>query len=111
GLGRWAREGGRDDPIGELRERGGARPVPRRGRLGLYHFAILLTDRAGLGRVVRHLAESGEYAGMSDHLVSGAVYLTDPDGLGTEVYAARPRSAWRHQGRQLAMATEPLDVD
>jgi len=97
--------------IVELRERPGAVPVPRRGRLGLYHFAILLPGRAALGRFVRHLAESGEYAGMSDHLVSEAVYLTDPDGLGIEVYADRPRSTWRHQGRQLAMATEPLDVD
>src|SRR4029077_13666240 len=95
----------------ELRERRGAVPVPRRGRLGLYHFAVLLPDRAALGRFVRHLAKSGEYAGMSDHLVSEAVYLTDPDGLGIEVYAARPRSTWRHEGRQLAMATEPLDVD
>jgi catechol 2,3-dioxygenase len=97
--------------IVELRERRGAVPVPRRGRLGLYHFAILLPDRAALGRFVRHLAESGEYAGMSDHLVSEAVYLTDPDGLGIEVYADRPRSTWRHEGRQLVMATEPLDVD
>ena len=69
----------------ELHERRGARRVPRLGLLGLYHFAILLPDRAALGRFVRHLAESGEYAGMSDHLVSEAVYLTDPDGLGIEV--------------------------
>lgn len=94
----------------ELHEHPGAVPVPRRGRLGLYHFAILLPDRAALGRFVRHLAEIGEYAGMSDHLVSEAVYLTDPDGLGIEVYADRPRGAWRHEGRQLVMATEPLNV-
>jgi catechol 2,3-dioxygenase len=48
---------------------------------------------------------------MSDHFVSEAVYLTDPDGLGIEVYADRPRTAWRHDQRQLVMATEPLDVD
>ena len=95
----------------ELHERRGAQPLPRRGRLGLYHFAILLPDRAALGRFVRHLADIGEYAGMSDHLVSEAVYLTDPDGLGIEVYADRPRAQWRHHGRQLAMATEPLDVE
>ncbi len=47
---------------------------------------------------------------MSDHFVSEAVYLTDPDGLGIEVYADRPRAEWRHQGGQLAMATEPLDA-
>jgi catechol 2,3-dioxygenase len=95
----------------ELRERPGAVPMPRHGRLGLYHFAILLPDRPALGRFVRHLAEIGEYAGMSDHLVSEAVYLTDPDGLGIEVYADRPRSTWRHEGRQLVMATEPLNVE
>jgi catechol 2,3-dioxygenase len=95
----------------ELHQRTGARPVSRRGRLGLYHYAILLPDRASLGRFIAHLAEVGAYAGMSDHFVSEAVYLTDPDGLGVEVYADRPRSAWRHEGRQLAMATEPLNVD
>ena len=95
----------------QLRERPGAAPVPRRGRLGLYHFAILLPDRAALGRFVKHLAAIGMPAGMSDHLVSEAIYLTDPDGLGIEVYADRPRDTWRHEQRQLVMATEPLDVD
>src|SRR5207237_2390807 len=73
-------------PLVELRERAGARPVPRRGRLGVYHFAILLPDRASLGRFLAHLEEIGAYAGMSDHFVSEAIYLTDPDGLGIEVY-------------------------
>jgi catechol 2,3-dioxygenase len=98
-------------PLVELHERPGARPMPRRGRLGLYHFAILLPDRAALGRFVRHLGEIGERAGMSDHFVSEALYLSDPDGLGIEVYADRPRRVWRHEGRQLAMTTEPLDVE
>lgn len=89
----------------------GVRAVPRRGLLGLYHFAILLPDRASLGRFVRHLGEIGAYAGMSDHLVSEAVYLTDPDGLGIEVYADRPRSAWRVDDRQLEMTTIPLDAN
>ena len=104
--------GPRDDetPVVELRERAGATPVPRRGRLGLYHFAILLPDRASLGRFVGHLSSIGEYAGMSDHLVSEAIYLTDPDGLGIEVYADRPRSTWRMEGGELAMATAPLDA-
>ena len=101
---------GDDTALVELHELAGARPVPRRGRLGLYHFAILLPDRPSLGRFLTHLAAIGEYAGMSDHFVSEALYLTDPDGLGIEVYADRPRSAWRHEGRQLVMATEPLDV-
>ena len=94
----------------ELHERPGASPVPRRGRLGLYHFAILLPDRAALGTFVRHLSELDERAGASDHLVSEALYLTDPDGLGIEVYADRPRTAWRLRGAELVMATEPLDL-
>ena len=97
-------------PILELRERKGARPVPRRGLLGLYHFAVLLPDRASLGRFLGHLGEVGAQAGMSDHLVSEAIYLQDPDNLGIEVYADRPRSTWKHSGRQLTMATEPLDA-
>jgi catechol 2,3-dioxygenase len=84
--------------------------VPHHGRLGLYHFAILLPDRAALGAFVAHLAAIGVRAGMSDHLVSEAIYLTDPDGLGIEVYADRPRDQWHHEGRQLVMATETLDV-
>ena len=101
---------GGEAAILELKERHGARQVPRRGLLGLYHFAVLLPDRGSLGRFVEHLSEIGTYAGMSDHLVSEAVYLTDPDGLGIEVYADRPRDTWRVADRQLAMATDPLDV-
>jgi catechol 2,3-dioxygenase len=95
----------------ELNELRGATPVPRRGRLGLYHFALLLPDRPSLGRFVAHLGALGEYAGSADHLVSEALYLTDPDGLGIEVYADRPRSSWRMQGAALAMAVDPLDLD
>jgi catechol 2,3-dioxygenase len=102
---------GADSPLVELHERPGAAPVPRRGRLGLYHYAILLPDRPALGRFLRHLSEIGERAGMSDHFVSEALYLTDPDGLGIEVYADRPRSAWRYEDRQLTMTTIPLDVE
>jgi catechol 2,3-dioxygenase len=101
---------GDDHVIVELHQRAGARPVARRGQIGLYHFAVLLPDRASLGRFVRHLAEIGAYAGMSDHFVSEAVYLNDPDGLGIEVYADRPRSEWRARDRQLEMTTIPLDV-
>jgi catechol 2,3-dioxygenase len=95
----------------ELNELRGATSVPRRGRLGLYHFALLLPDRPSLGRFVAHLRALGEYAGSADHLVSEALYLTDPDGLGIEVYADRPRSSWRMQGPALAMAVDPLDLD
>lgn len=98
-------------PLVELRARPGARPAARGGRLGLYHFAILLPDRASLGRFVRHLGEIGARAGAGDHLVSEAFYLQDPDNLGIEVYADRPRSTWRRQGRELMMATDPVDVD
>ena len=101
---------GDDRVLIELHEKPGVRTVARRGHIGLYHFAILLPDRAALGRFLAHLGQLGEYAGMSDHLVSEAIYLTDPDGLGIEVYADRPRATWRLNGDQLAMASNPLDV-
>lgn len=99
------------EPLLELMERPGARPVPRRGRLGLFHFAILVPDRPGLGAFVRHLREQDVAFGASDHLVSEAVYLYDPDGLGIEVYVDRPRDSWGQQGRQLLMATDPMDLE
>jgi catechol 2,3-dioxygenase len=102
---------GDDTPLVELHERAGARPAPRRGRLGLYHFAILLPDRAALGRFVHHLADRGAHAGAANHLVSESVYLQDPDNLGIEVYADRPRATWRRIGRELMMATDPLDFE
>ena len=101
---------GEGEPLVVLHEDRAVRPVPRSGLLGLYHFAILLPDRAALGRFIAHLGRLGEYAGSADHAVSEALYLTDPDGLGIEVYADRPRGQWRHQDRQLYMTTEPLDI-
>jgi catechol 2,3-dioxygenase len=101
---------GDDTPLIALHEHRGAAPVPYRGRLGLYHYAILLPDRASLGRFIAHLSTIGARAGASDHLVSEALYLQDPDGLGIEVYADRPRETWRYDGRQLAMDTKPLDM-
>ena len=101
---------GEEQPLVWLQERPDARPVPHGGRLGLYHFAILVPDRASLGRFVRHLSEMGEYAGSADHAVSEALYLSDPDGLGIEVYADRPRSSWRTEGAELYMTTERLDI-
>ena len=100
---------GGDRPLVELVERSGARPAGR-GLLGLYHFAILLPDRPSLGRFVRHLAKQRIRAGSADHLVSEAFYLSDPDGLGIEVYADRPRDAWKRIGRELMMATDPVDI-
>ncbi len=102
---------GDDTVLIELVERKGARAVPRRGRLGLYHYAILLPNRASLGKFLVHLSELGVYAGMSDHLVSEALYLTDPDGLGIEVYADRPRNQWKYEQRQLTMGTNPLNIE
>ena len=97
------------DPLVVLRAGQAVRPAGR-GRLGLFHFAILLPDRASLGRFVRHLAELGVPAGAGDHLVSEAFYLTDPDGLGIEVYADRPREGWQRIGRELVMGTEAVDA-
>ena len=95
----------------ELSELPGARPVPRRGQLGLYHFAMLLPDRAALGRFVTHLGDLGVRAGAADHLVSEALYLQDPDGLGIEVYVDRPREAWQRIGRELMMSSDPIDLE
>jgi catechol 2,3-dioxygenase len=94
-----------------LHERPGARPVVPHGRLGLYHVALLLPDRTALGAFLSHLAQLGERAGAADHDVSEALYLSDPDGLGIEVYADRPRDAWtvRPDG-ELHMDTRPLDA-
>jgi len=92
-----------------LDSRPGVTAAPR-GAVGLYHFAILLPGRDDLGRFLRHLVNAGVHPGMADHLVSEALYLSDPDGLGIEVYADRPRDQWQAQGRELAMATEPLDA-
>jgi catechol 2,3-dioxygenase len=94
-----------------LQERAGAVAVPRGRRLGLFHFAILLPDRASLGRFLAHVTQRGIRPGASDHRVSEALYLHDPDGLGIEVYADRPPASWEQQDGQLVMATDPLDQD
>ena len=100
-----------DRPLVELREKRGIAPAPRRGAYGLYHFAILLPSRADLGRFVSHIASLGIRLGAADHWVSEAIYLTDPDGLGIEVYADRPRDQWQVRGREIAMSTDPLDIE
>jgi catechol 2,3-dioxygenase len=100
---------GADRPLVTLRTRPGV-TAARRGAFGLFHFAILLRDRAALGRFAAHLSALAVRVGMADHLVSEALYLWDPDDLGIEVYADRPRPAWQRRGRELAMATDPLDL-
>ena len=93
----------------ELEERKGVRKLTGK-RLGLYHFALLLPSRADLSSFAEHLQASGVRAGMSNHLVSEAFYLEDPDGLQIEVYADRDREDWLWQDGEIAMATQPLDL-
>jgi len=100
---------GDDRPLVTLQTHPGVTPA-RRGALGLFHFAILLPERAALGRFAVHLSERGEQVGAADHSVSESLYLWDPDGLGIEVYADRPRNSWRRKGRELVMTTDPLDI-
>jgi len=101
---------GDDRTLVSLHAKSGISPAPERGAFGLYHFALLVPDRAELGRFAAHLASIDERVGMADHLVSEALYLWDPDSLGIEVYADRPRRLWEQDGQQLVMATDPLDV-
>lgn len=86
--------------------------IPKRGRTtGLYHFALLLPTRTDLARMVMHLAEWGIPLGSSDHLVSEALYLNDPDGNGIEIYRDRDPAEWEWvlDGREVRMAVDPLD--
>lgn len=88
-----------------------ARPPDRR-TAGLYHTAILLPTRADLGRLLAHLLQVGwPIQGASDHGVSEAVYLADPEGNGIEIYADRPRERWTFVRGGLVMPTKPMDVD
>ncbi|WP_199258693.1 VOC family protein [Paracoccus binzhouensis] len=99
--------GGR--PLLELRRDRAARHRPREA--GLFHTAFLLPDRKALGRWLRHAADRRiGLDGASDHLVSEALYLRDPEGNGIEIYADRPRSAWQTDGRQVRMDTVALNL-
>jgi catechol 2,3-dioxygenase len=92
-----------------LREEPGARPAA--GYSGLYHFALLVPERADLARWLAHAArEQVPLVGMSDHFVSEAIYLSDPDEHGIEVYWDRPREVWEGQVAE-RMTTLPLDVN
>ena len=90
--------------------RGGGPPPP--GSTGLYHVAILYPDRTALADALRRLIEAGiPLEGASDHGVSEALYLRDPDGNGIELYRDRPREEWPRDGEgNVAMVTRPLDV-
>jgi catechol 2,3-dioxygenase len=92
-----------------LVEEAGARPA--HGYTGLFHVALLLPSRPDLARWLAHAARDRVgLAGLSDHAVSEAIYLSDPDGHGIEIYADRPRARWEGQVGRL-MTTLPLDVD
>jgi catechol 2,3-dioxygenase len=91
-----------------LVEEPGARPDD--GHTGLYHFALLVPTRTDLARWLAHAARDGvQLTGLSDHYVSEAIYLRDPDHHGIEIYADRPRELWEGQVGS-RMTTEPLDV-
>ncbi|WP_051356782.1 VOC family protein [Azorhizobium doebereinerae] len=79
---------------------------------GLFHTAFLLPARADLARWTRHaMATHTPVVGASDHAVSEAIYLSDPEGNGVEIYADRPASAWAWQDGQVKMVTEALDFE
>lgn len=105
-----ARAGTAGRALLELVETPDASPVPHGGRPGLYHFALLLRDRAALGAFARHLRTRRVQFGASDHLFSEALYLTDPDGITIEVYADRPRSEWQYREGEIVGTTAPLDL-
>jgi catechol 2,3-dioxygenase len=91
--------------------KGGAPPPPN--STGLFHVAIRYPDRRSLADALRRLDEAGiQLSGASDHGVSEALYLDDPDGNGIELYRDRPREDWPRGagGEEIAMATAPLDL-
>ncbi|WP_100407852.1 VOC family protein [Bacillus solitudinis] len=84
--------------------------VPKQGRTtGLYHFALLLPTRSDLANIVQHFVDSGVQFGSSDHLVSEALYLSDPDGNGIEIYADRDPTEWNWENGEVKMAVDPLN--
>ncbi len=90
---------------------GGTPPPP--GHTGLYHVAVRFPDRQTLAQTVRRVLEAGiQLEGASDHGVSEAIYLRDPDGNGVELYRDRPREEWRRaeDGERIEMFTRPLDL-
>ncbi|KKB33651.1 VOC family protein [Bacillus thermotolerans] len=88
------------------------RAIPKQGRTaGLYHFAILLPNRSDLANFVFHLIDKGIRIGSSDHLVSEALYLSDPDGNGIEVYIDRDPSVWSWRNGEVAMTVDPLNFE
>jgi catechol 2,3-dioxygenase len=87
-------------------------PPPPPGTTGLFHFAIRYPDRRSLATALKRVVEAGvEIDGASDHGVSEAIYLRDPDENGIELYRDRPREEWPRDGDGgIAMMTAPLDL-
>jgi catechol 2,3-dioxygenase len=111
GEGEHLRLGADGSTLVELVDAPGAPRRPPR-TTGLFHLAILLESRLELARALSRIVRSGwPLTGASDHLVSEALYLSDPEGNGIEVYRDRPREDWPFADGQLEMATVPLDVD
>ena len=105
----WLTLGAGDGPLLELVEIPGATAAPR--ATGLFHFALRVPERLDLARWLAHAArERVGLTGLSDHDVSEAIYLRDPDLHGIEIYHDRPRSTWEGQVAQ-RLKTEPLDVE
>lgn len=105
-----ARLGAGDRVLVELRRDPAARPRDPR-QAGLFHTAFLLPDRAALACWLRHAADSGtRLTGASDHGVSEALYLDDPEGNGIEIYRDRAPADWTRDGDRIAMFTHRLDL-
>lgn len=84
--------------------------IPPNRTSGLYHFAVLLPTRRDLGTVLRHMADKGIEIGQADHAVSEALYISDPDNNGIEIYRDRPRDEWTYEANgNVHMVTEPID--
>jgi catechol 2,3-dioxygenase len=99
---------GGDSELLVLHEQPGARPAPR--NTGLFHFALLVPARRDLAAWLAHaIREQVPLTGVSDHFVSEALYLRDPDEHGIEIYADRPRAIW--EGQVARLTTEPLDLE
>ena len=108
------RLGANDGPGQSIIELFGSPDAPHRpsGTSGLFHLAILVPTRADLARALQRVAEAGwRLSGASDHLVSEALYLSDPEGNGIELYRDRPREEWPVRDGVLQMDTLPLDLD